>query len=204
VTETKIACRSIPRDGFDRNKSDEVLDIAVKLVRTLQVYRRTGDRADLKGLRPHEDAMRLHFPSLSRGEVHRLANVLVHIGSMALRHALGMKVVVPGSPEGLEAPPRITRDSQGRLLNIRLEDGTLMALEDALLQLFKEHPRMTASEAAEQMRSRGWTHLFAGKNSQSSIRDYMRKSPSFRLCHTRKTRTFGGRGGYLVFRAAKR
>ena len=204
MTETKVACRSIPRDGFDRNKSDEVLDIAVKLVRTLQGYRRSGDRADLKGLRPHEDAMRLHFPSLTRGEIHRLANVLVHIGSMALRHALGMKVIVPGSPEGLEAAPRITRDSQGQLLNIRLEDGTLVTLEDALLRLFKERSRMTASEAKELMKDRGWTHLYAGKCPQGSIRDFMRKSPSFHLCHTRKTKTFGGRGGYLVFRATKR
>jgi len=201
--ESRVLCSAAPQTVFDRNRSDEVLDVAVKLVRAIQVYRRTEAKADLQLVLQHEKGMRLFFPSLCREETQRLANVLVHVGSLALRHALGLSVVVPGSQEGIEPLQGLTRDKQGRQRNIRLEDGSLVPLEDALLRVFKEKSRMTASDAFELMRDRGWTLLHEGKYPKSRLRDCMDKSARFRRCKTGRPRKFAGRGGYVLFKVVK-
>jgi hypothetical protein len=195
-SDTRIV-KKAPEALIDRHKADEVLEIAVKLVRMQQSYLYSQDRAMLKKARPLIAALRLHFPSLSRGEVLRLANVLVHIGSLALRHALGMAVVLPGTKEHLESAIKISRDEQGRRLNVRLEDGTLITLEDALLRLFREHSRLTAIEVLSQMEERGWAYLFRGKNPSASVRECLRKCPLFREIEKRP----GSRT--VVFRLAR-
>lgn len=188
---TKVSGKSWKRGLLDDDPlADELLDASVVLIRQLGIARRTGDDSCVPKLLDAEARIKRHFPRLRRREVVQLARVLVHIGSVSLRHAMGLTVVLPSGPI-----PKKTSKRRGEPCHAVWTDKEMtqsLPLIDALRQLFRVKPRLTTHEVLGMMKERGWTPASEAKSISCYVRDFMGRSSEFRRA--------GRRGRYVVWR----
>ncbi len=185
---------SAPRALLDTHKADEVLEAAVKLVRAHQRQRRSGD-VPPKELAAHEARLRAHFPSISKTDAYRVANVLVDVGSLALRQALGLKVVLPEKQEVPPMPavaPRFKPSPAFRIesggARVALPDGIEVQLGPALAVMLGDQ-RMAVADVVADLETRGWQYVCRAESPRHSLLKYLDTSGLFRRVSCRGAAT---------------
>jgi len=179
--ETKIRVPMTPETGHhaEQLKLDEVMDLCVKFVRSIQLLRQAKSQEAAKKCLRYERQLKRHFPSLTRSEAVRLANLVVHAGSLSFRHAMGMKVVLPQKIE----MERVQSKGPKTFWFVMKEGETeKTSLDDAMIQAAQEEKlgRFMVADIFDHLRQRGW--MLDRRLGLTHVRYALKRSPSFRQC----------------------
>lgn len=154
-------------------KLDEVTDICVKLVRSIQLLKRTKGQVAARKCLKYEAQLKRHFPSLSRPEAVRLANIVVHASSLAFRHAMGISIVPWEGPR-----VRFREGARGALLDA---EGTKLDWETSLELVVKDArlKEVSARQVHDLLVARGW-RIQTTPKPLDLLRDRLDNHPRFR------------------------